>query len=87
MHVSDLINGQASNNLWYVQKYPTSSPQRCPKRLVFGTSAELTTTSAKGAIHVGILYVAIAKYGFFLYIRTDSIPTSRKNHTLAPITL
>lgn len=72
--------------MWDVQKYPTSSPQTCPKRLVFGTSADTTTTNAKGVIHVGMLYVAMVKYGFVLYVRTASMPTSRKNHTLAPIT-
>lgn len=50
----------------YVQKYPTSSPQTWPSRLVFDTSADVTATKTNGMIHVGILYVAMVKYGFVL---------------------
>lgn len=53
---------------------------------MFGTNADTTTTKANGVIHVGILYVAMVKYGFVLYVRTASMPTSRKNQTLAPMT-
>lgn len=53
---------------------------------MFGTSADTTTTNAKGVIQVGMLYVAIVKCGFVLYVRTASMPTNKKNQTLAPMT-
>lgn len=69
-----------------IQKYPTSSPQTCPNKLVLGISADVITTNARGVIHVGMLYVAIVKYGFVLFVRMASSPTNRKNQTLAPKT-
>jgi hypothetical protein len=70
-----------------LQTYPTPRPHRCPTRLVFGTSTEITTASMSGVVHVGILYVAMVRLGLVLYVFIASTPRRRNTHMLVPSAL
>lgn len=65
-----------------LHRYPVATPLKCPKKLELGTRALTTTTMTKGDIHVGILCVPMTRYGFVLYVRIASTPSSRKIHML-----
>lgn len=53
-------------------------------KLVPGTSACTTKTMMSGVIHVGMLYVAMTRCGFVLYVRMPSMPRRKNTHMLGP---
>lgn len=65
-----------------IQIYPTTNPTRCPRKLELGTSAAMQSSKASGDVQVGMLYVAMTKYGLVLYVRIASAPNSRKAQIL-----